>query len=77
MTPTTILLIGILLVLAVGGWLLRRAGRLGGSRQAGNDDIDREVLEEAEEEVRGLDAFTTPDEADDELPDWGPGTAKR
>lgn len=30
--------------------------------------------EEAEDEVRDLDAFTTPEDADDELPDWGPGT---
>ena len=37
---------------------------------------DREILDEAEEEVRGLDMFTSPGEADEDLPDWGPGAPK-
>jgi hypothetical protein len=75
MTSTTIFVLGLLLIVAVIGWWLRRAGRL--SRSDPDEDIDRELLDEAEEEVRDLGTFTTPDEADDELPDWGPGTAKR
>lgn len=39
-------------------------------------DVDAETLAEAEREVRDLDAFTGPDEADDQLPDWGPGAPK-
>jgi len=75
MTSTTIFVLGLLLIVAVIGWWLRRAGRL--DRSDPDEDIDRELLDEAEEEVRDLGTFTTPDEADDELPDWGPGTAKR
>jgi hypothetical protein len=75
MTSTTIFVLGLLLIVAVIGWWLRRAGRL--NRSDPDEDIDRELLDEAEEEVRDLGTFTTPDEADDELPDWGPGTAKR
>jgi hypothetical protein len=39
-------------------------------------DIDYEVLEEAEREVRDLDSSVTPDDADDHLTDWGPGVPK-
>jgi len=75
MTSTAIFILGLLLIVAVIGWWLRRAGRL--NRSDPDEDIDRDLLDEAEEEVRDLGTFTTPDEADDELPDWGPGTAKR
>ncbi len=34
--------------------------------------VDEETLN-AEQEVQDLDAFTTPEDADDELTDWGPG----
>jgi len=75
MTSTAIFALGLLLIVAVIGWWLRRAGRL--HRSDPSDDIDRDLLDEAEEEVRDLGTFITPEEADDELPDWGPGTAKR
>ena len=39
-------------------------------------EVDRDVLSDAEEEVRELGAFVTPDDATEELPDWGPGTPK-
>ncbi len=65
-----------LLVLLVAGaafWLARRADR----RRPDPDRIyDPEALEDAEEEVRGLGAFTTPEDAQDDLPDWGPGAPK-
>ncbi len=41
-------------------------------RQTAGRPVDEETLN-AEEEVRDLDAFTTPEDADDELTDWGPG----
>ena len=34
---------------------------------------DPDYLEEAEEEVRDLDTFADPDDAEEDLPDWGPG----
>lgn len=60
-------LAGVLLWLALGG--RRRHGREA-------QQLDEETLI-AEREVRDLDAFTSPEDADDELPDWGPGTPKR
>ena len=41
-----------------------------------HEDVDEDVLREAEDEVRDLDAMKSPDEADDSLPDWGPGVPK-
>jgi hypothetical protein len=70
MTGSTSLLVLLLLLAAVLVWLLGRGPR---HRMREPDDVDREVLEEAEEEVSGLDAFASPDDADDQLPDWGPG----
>jgi hypothetical protein len=65
-----------LLALAVLGWLVQRARRTPGPRTDPSEQIDRDVLEQAEEEVRGLGTFTTPETAEDELPDWGPGTPR-
>lgn len=62
----------LLLVAAVAAWLLR----LPTHRQSENPIEDPDELEEAEDEVRDLDAFTTPEEAQEDLPDWGPGTPK-
>jgi len=39
------------------------------------DDRDQDVLEAAEREVRDLGALKSPEDADDELQDWGPGTS--
>jgi hypothetical protein len=38
---------------------------------------DEDELAEAEEEVRNLDAMATPEEADQHLPDWGPGVPRK
>jgi hypothetical protein len=64
-----------LLVAAVLAWLLARPRR---ARHEGlcDEDVDRETLEHAEDEVRDLDAFAAPEDADDDLPDWGPGAPK-
>jgi hypothetical protein len=62
-------------LLLAGGllWLLRVPSRSAPDRDA----RDRDVLDEAEAEVRNLDAMASPEEADDALPDWGPGTPDR
>lgn len=64
-----------LLLLAVFLWFMRRPGGFRPSRP-GSTTEDREMLEDAEEEVRDLDAFATPEDADNDLPDWGPGAPR-
>ena len=65
---------GVLVVVLAGvlAWLLLTPSR-GTTRTS--PDADGDTLE-AEQEVRDLDAFTGPEDADDELPDWGPGVPK-
>jgi hypothetical protein len=41
-----------------------------------DESIDRAILGDAESEVAELDVRTTPQEAAEELPDWGPGAPK-
>ena len=67
-------LVSLVLVVALVIWL-RRDRRHPGPRLHGSDGIDREVLEEAEREVRDLDA---PAQPEDERPgdDWGQGVAR-
>jgi gas vesicle protein len=69
------LIVGLLIagLLAAMAWLLVAPKRMRGYRA---EVVDPERLEAAEEEVRDLDVFTSPDDADDELPDWGPGAPK-
>ena len=43
---------------------------------AEDESIDSATLLEAESEVAELDAAVTPDEAAEQLPDWGPGAPK-
>lgn len=38
---------------------------------------DEEELAQAEEEVRELNALTTPEDAEQQLPDWGPGVPRK
>ncbi len=61
-----IFLLALLVALLV--WLVIRRG---GYAQPQDPDLD-----EAEEEVRGLSTFSTPEDAEDQLPDWGPGTPR-
>jgi hypothetical protein len=67
-------LVALVLLVALVIWL-RRERRHPGPRLLGSDGIDRDALEEAEREVRDLDASARPDE---ERPgdDWGPGVAR-
>lgn len=69
----TVLVSAVLLV-ALMVWL-RRDRRHPGPRLLGSDGIDRGVLEEAEREVRDLEASAQPEQ---ERPgdDWGPGVAR-
>lgn len=67
-------LVSLVLVVALVLWL-RRDRRHPGPRLHGSDGIDRETLEEAEREVRDLDASARP-EAERPGDDWGPGVAR-
>lgn len=71
--PVPVVLLAGILVVALALWLLRHR-RYPGPRLHGADAIDREELEEAEREVRELDAGMP----DEERPgdDWGPGTGR-
>jgi hypothetical protein len=64
---------GVMIVVLTGVlvWLVWAPAK----RRVAGSQPDDETLE-AEREVQGLDASTTPEEADDELPDWGPGAPK-
>jgi hypothetical protein len=70
--PVAVVLLAAVLIVALALWVLRDR-RYPGPRLEGADDIDREELEEAEREVRELEAGLGPDE---QRPgdDWGPGT---
>lgn len=57
-------LLGVVLVALV--WLL--SGGPGPSDETADDETAA-----AEDEVREVDAFRSPEEAEEELPDWGPG----
>lgn len=60
-------------------WIVFRSsdGSTRGGADSGEDvEVDRDVLSEAEQEVRELGSFVTPEDAIEELPDWGPGTPK-
>jgi hypothetical protein len=67
--------IGITALALVGAmlWIVRARGREHGSGRDERDAWEEKELRDAEEEVRDLDTFATPDDADDQLPDWGPG----
>jgi hypothetical protein len=85
---TGLLIVAAMLVLWAGIAAIRRrqeemprgpSGPSGprGPRQTQDDDeIDRETLEQAEREVRDLDAMQRPDDGF-EGDDWGPGAGKR
>lgn len=73
------LTVGIILAVSAA-FLWRLFGGIHGSRSTRkkhpNGEIDEAVLTDAEREVRELDAFATPDDAAEEIPDWGPGAPK-
>ena len=72
--PVSALLVTGVLLVALLVWLLRDR-RYPGPRLHGAEEIDREELEQAEREVRELEAGHLPDE--ERLgDDWGPGTGR-
>ncbi len=73
--PPVSLAILLLLLAAVLVWLLGVAWAPRRSDRVADEEIDREVLAEAEEELQELDSSATPDDAE-ELPDWGPGAPR-
>ncbi len=78
MTESLALVVFLALLVVALAWLLglpRRADPTG-SVASQHDEVDEETLEEAERELDDLDAMTSADEADEELPDWGPGAPK-
>jgi hypothetical protein len=74
--PSPITLFLALLVAGAVVWLVRRIRHGTTARRRDDADVDRDVLEAAEREVRDLDAFSTPEDAEDQLPDWGPGAPR-
>ena len=83
MTPSLTLVILLVALAAAlvwlfgGGRLWRRAGPADVVGDPHSDpDTDSEALAEAEEELRDVDAFATPEDAQEDLPDWGPGAPK-
>ncbi len=65
------------IVVVLGGalaWLLLAPSA---ARRAHRDEVDTEMLEAAEDEVRDLGMQVSPEDVDDELPDWGPGVPQR
>ncbi len=77
MSWSLVLLLAVLL--AALTWFLRRPTDQVPEDPSPNDDddIDYDVLGGAEAELQDLDVQTSPDEAEGELPDWGPGAPKR
>ncbi len=69
-----IVLLSLVLLLAVLFVIPRGESRR--SRGVRNANIDEDELLEAEEELRHLDVTVTPEEAAEELPDWGPGVPR-
>jgi hypothetical protein len=72
--PVPVVLLTGVLLLALLFWLLRDR-RYPGPRLYGPEEIDRDELEEAEREVRELEAGSVPDE-ESLGDDWGPGTGR-
>ena len=74
-------MIGVVIAVLAGVllWLLvapPSKGREQGRGPPTESRLDEETVA-AEQEVRDLGALTTPEDADDELPDWGPGAPKQ
>jgi len=55
-------------------WLMD--ARHDGSVTEAEPDIDYDELDKAEREVKDLNADVRPDEADEEMRDWGPGAPR-
>jgi hypothetical protein len=65
----------LLALAAVLVWIFA-GGKAGARRRHRSPDVDDDELAEAEEELRQLDAGATPEAAEEELDDWGPGAPR-
>ena len=74
-------LVVVLLVLAVAlAWIFAgpgRSRRIDPGRVAGDDAVDRDELARAEEDLHELDPLASPEDAEEDLPDWGPGAPRQ
>jgi hypothetical protein len=70
-----IVLLVLVLILAVLLVVPRKRSSTG-THATRNADIDEDELLRAEDELSDLDAMATPEDAANELPDWGPGVPK-
>jgi hypothetical protein len=70
-----IILLILILVLAVLTVVPRRVSDADRVRALLDDNVDEEVLAEAEQSIEELEAMATPEDAEDR-PDWGPGVPK-
>ena len=76
-------MIGVVIAVLAGVllWLLLAPPSTGRGWGRGRGRMAESHLNEetvaAEQEVRDLDALATPEDADDELTDWGPGAPKQ
>lgn len=72
------LIILLVLLLAALAWFMRRPAEQALDDPPSDDGVvDYDVLADAEAEVQDLDALRPPEEADEELRDWGPGAPKQ
>ncbi len=79
MTGSVGLIIVLLVLAAALAWIFMGPGRprrTDPGPPAGDDSVELDELAAAEEEVRDVDALASPEEATEDLPDWGPGAPK-
>jgi hypothetical protein len=72
MSPPILVLAALVLVLAgifVGS-------KRGATRHHTSPDVDDAELAKAEEDLKRLDAGATPEDAEEDLDDWGPGAPR-
>jgi hypothetical protein len=73
--PIGTLLVAFAAVIALVIWLRRDRSYPGPRLHSDEEEIDRDILEEAEKEVRGLDSSARPGEGFTGA-DWGPGAGR-
>lgn len=68
---STTVFLGIMLAAVLAAFLWMLSGPRGGESRTPDPETDA-----AEDEVRDVDAFTSPEDAEEEMPDWGPGAPR-
>jgi len=72
-----VILLALVLVLAVLFVVPWRSSPVEQLLEESRGKVDGEVLAEAEAEIEHLHPTTTPEQAAEDLPDWGPGVPRR